>query len=391
MTERINPRWGAVWAMSLGAFVLVASEFMPVSLLTPIANDLNISNGEAGQSISVAGIFALLTALFLTSIVPKVDRKSILLFFTIFMGISGVVVAFAPNELVLTIGRAMLGICIGGFWSMSAATVMRLVPQISVPKALAILNGGNALSTLIAAPLGSFLGGIIGWRGAFFIIVPLALITFLWLYKSMPNLPTTHKAGHSPRIGTIFGLFKDKQIGLGMLSVTLFFMGQFVLFTYLRPFLEVQTSVSINQLSAVLLFMGFCGLIGTFIIGNILKTRLFSLLIFIPICMAVVSLLITIFAKSLLAMFVLLGFWGLLGTSAPVAWWTWLSKVAPAKAEAAGGAMVAVVQLAIAFGASFGGIVFDTFGYQTTFISSSIILFSASFLAFMTYKVSKFS
>jgi predicted MFS family arabinose efflux permease len=32
--------WGAVLALSLAAFALVASEFMPVSLLTPIAADL---------------------------------------------------------------------------------------------------------------------------------------------------------------------------------------------------------------------------------------------------------------------------------------------------------------------------------------------------------------
>lgn len=389
MNERINPKWGAVWAMSLGAFVLVASEFMPVSLLTLVASDLSITNGEAGQSISVSGVFALITALFLTSVAGKIDRKSILLFFSVLMGISGMIVAFAPNGLTLMIGRALLGVCVGGFWSMSAATVMRLVPQISVPKALAILNGGNALSTLIAAPLGSFLGEIIGWRGAFFTIVPLALVTFLWLYKSMPNLPTTHKEGHRPRLGSVFSLLKELKISLGMLGVTLFFMGQFTLFTYLRPFLEMQTKVDAFTLSAILLFMGACGLGGTFIIGNILKTRLFSLLVLIPVLMSIVSILLICFANSLLAMFILLGFWGLLGTSAPVAWWTWVSKVAPSRAEAAGGLMVAVVQLAIAFGASFGGAIFDSFGYKLTFIASAVILILSSLVSFMAYKYSK--
>ena len=187
--ENITPLWSAVWAMSLCAMVLVASEFMPVSLLTPLATDLNITEGYAGQSISISGLFALVTSLFLTSIIGHTNRRTILLFFTILMGISGVIVANAPNAMILMIGRALLGICIGGFWSMSAATIMRLVPSHLVPKALAILNGGNALSTMIAAPLGSFLGGIIGWRGAFFCIVPVAIIAFFWLYKSMPSLP----------------------------------------------------------------------------------------------------------------------------------------------------------------------------------------------------------
>ncbi|WP_436280328.1 hypothetical protein [Rhizobium leguminosarum] len=49
--------WGAVFALSLGAFALVASEFMPVSLLTPIASDLAIAEGQAGQAIAVSGRF----------------------------------------------------------------------------------------------------------------------------------------------------------------------------------------------------------------------------------------------------------------------------------------------------------------------------------------------
>ena len=86
----------------------------------------------------------------------------------------------APSYVMFMFGRALLGIAIGGFWSMSTATVMRLVPEKSVPKALAILNGGNALAATIAAPLGSFLGSYIGWRGAFITVVPLAAIALGW-------------------------------------------------------------------------------------------------------------------------------------------------------------------------------------------------------------------
>jgi hypothetical protein len=50
--------WGAVFALSLAAFALVASEFMPVSLLTPIAADLNITasfGASYGESMGVEG------------------------------------------------------------------------------------------------------------------------------------------------------------------------------------------------------------------------------------------------------------------------------------------------------------------------------------------------
>ncbi len=388
--ENITPLWSAVWAMSLCTMVLVASEFMPVSLLTPLATDLTITEGYAGQSISISGLFALVTSLFLTSIIGHSNRRSVLLFFTILMGISGVIVANAPNAMILMIGRALLGICIGGFWSMSAATIMRLVPSNLVPKALAILNGGNALSTMIAAPLGSFLGGIIGWRGAFFCIVPVAIIAFIWLYKSMPSLPARHTYGHRPKLSSVFKLLKQWKVTLGMLSTMLFFMGQFALFTYLRPFLETQTKVDFEMLSLILLVMGIGGLIGTFIIGDILKTRLYSLLIIIPFFMMLIVIGLIYFAHSITAIFILIALWGFLGTSAPVAWWTWLSKVLPHEAEAGGGLMVAIIQLAITLGAAFGGLLFDIYGFEITFVFSAIILaiatLMASITAFYTYK-----
>lgn len=121
------------------------------------------------------------------------------------------------------IGRALIGVVVGGFWSMSAAGAMRLVPPHSVPKALAIFNGGNALATAVAAPLGSYLGGVIGWRGAFVCLVPVALIAIAW--PSMKAEP--RKAGS----GNVFRLFKSPLVTLGMLGVGTFFMGQFVLFT----------------------------------------------------------------------------------------------------------------------------------------------------------------
>jgi len=388
--KEFNPMWGAIWAMALCAFVLIASEFMPVSLLTPIASDLSITEGHAGQSISISGLFALFTSLFLTTIVGKTDRKSILLFFTILMGISGIIVAFAPNATILMIGRAILGICIGGFWSMSAATAMRLVPKNKVPKALAIINGGNALATTIAAPLGSYLGGIIGWRGVFFCIVPIAIIAFIWQYKSMPSLPSQHSYGHRPKLSSVFKLLKQWKVTLGIVSVMLFFMGVFSLFTYLRPFLEVKTKLDVQMLSLALLALGVAGLIGTFIIGNLLKTKLFSLLIVIPFLMMFLAIGFILFGNSVTWVFILISLWGLFATSAPVAWWTWLSQTLPNDAEAGGGLMVAVIQLSITLGAALGGLLFDAYGYEITFIFSAIILaisaIMSSITAFYTVK-----
>ncbi|EPN1313728.1 MFS transporter, partial [Enterobacter kobei] len=180
--------WGGIFAMTLCVFVLIASEFMPVSLLTPLAADLGVTEGLAGQGIAISGALAVLTSLFLSRLAGNMNRKHLLLGMTILMALSGLIIAFAKNYQTYMTGRALIGIAIGGFWSMSAATAIRLVPNRQVTRALAIFNGGNALATVVAAPLGSYLGATIGWRGAFLCLVPVAIAAFLWQYVSLPNM-----------------------------------------------------------------------------------------------------------------------------------------------------------------------------------------------------------
>lgn len=375
--------WAAVFAMALAAFVLVASEFMPVSLLTPIALDLHVTEGQAGQGISVSGLFALFTSLLIASVAARVDRKPLLLSLTLLMIVSGTVVAFAPNYWVFMVGRALIGVAIGGFWSLSAATAMRLVPENQVTRALAIVNGGNALATVVAAPLGSFLGVLIGWRGAFLCLIPVAIVACVWLLFSLPQMKSQNGSGTR----NTFKLMKRMPVALGMVAVSVFFMGQFTLFTYLRPFLETVTHVSVSRLSLMLLVLGLAGLAGTFLIEAFLKNNLYRTLIVIPILMAVIALALVSFGSSAATTTVLLGLWGLVATAAPVGWWTWLARTLPNEAEAGGGLMVAIIQLAIASGATVGGLVFDFSGYQATFELSAAILGLAAILAFVAARV----
>ena len=127
-------------------------------------------------------------------------------------------------------------------------------------------------------------------------------------------------------------------------------MGQFALFTYLRPFLEQVTGVNVSTLSVLLLIVGIAGFIGTMLIG---------ILAVIPAIMAGLAIALGLLGKSVWMTGALLAIWGLVGTAAPVAWWTWLTRTAPNDAEAGGGLTVAIIQLAITAGATVGGFVFD--------------------------------
>lgn len=372
------PAWNAVFAMSLAVFALIASEFMPMSLLTPIAGDLGLTEGQAGQAIAVSGLFAVITSLCIKPLIGKTDRRLVLMALNVLMILSGTMVAFAPNASVFMIGRALIGVVIGGFWSISAATVMRLVPENRIAQGLAILNGGNALATVIAAPAGTLLGSLVGWRGAFFCVVPVAVIALIWQAISLPAMrPTVTASGKR-----VWKLLAQRRIAFGISAVSLLFMGQFSLFTYLRPFLETDVKVSVSTLSLLLLLVGVAGLVGTMFIGQVVnRFGIGPILTVTPILLAVIGLSLIIFSAWIQAAAVLLALWGLISTSAPVVWWTWLAKALPNDAETGGGLMVATIQLAIAFGATLGGILFDTSGYILTFTASATLLLIASPLA----------
>ena len=367
-------RWGAVFALTLCVSTLIASEFMPVSLLTPVAADLQVTEGQAGQAIAVSGLFAVLTSLLIATVSRGVDRRRLLLGFTGLMLASGLIVALAPGYAVLMFGRAMLGVVIGGFWSLSTAVVMQLVPAKDLPKGLALLNGGNALATTIAAPLGSFLGQFIGWRGAFFIVVPLAGIALVWQFLSLPSMPSDRRAIRANALA----LLRRREAALGIAGVTLLFMGQFALFTYLRPFLETTTGVSVSVLSLILLIMGLAGAVGSALIPKLIARSLRTALVGAPAGLALIGLALIGLGRDGLATGILLALWGLVGTAAPVAWWTWLSRTLPDDAEAGGGLMVAAIQLAITLGAAAGGLLFDAGGYRATFGASALILLAAA-------------
>ncbi|WP_434664150.1 MFS transporter [Klebsiella sp. MISC125] len=367
--------------MTLCVFVLIASEFMPVSLLTPIARDLGVTEGLAGQGIAISGVLAVLTSLTISTLAGNVNRKYLLMGMTVLMAISGIIIALASSYLVYMAGRALIGIAIGGFWSMSAATAIRLVPQHQVARALGIFNGGNALATVVAAPLGSYLGATIGWRGAFLCLVPIAVVALIWQSFSLPGMNGNKSTASR---GSVFRLFSRPVVSIGMLACGLFFMGQFALFTYVRPFLETVTRVDTSGLSLILLVIGVAGFIGTLIVSTFLNAKFYPTLMAIPGLMAVIAIALILTGHSIWIVALLLGLWGMLATAAPTGWWTWIARTLPDDAEAGGGLMVAVIQLSIALGSTAGGMVFDHLGWQSAFAMSSMLLLSAVVLTFFT-------
>lgn len=362
--------WSAIGSMTMCVALLIASEFMPISLLTPIARDLGATEGLAGQAISISGLFAVVTSLLIATISGRLDRRHVLTGLTATMLVSLALIATAPNFGLLMVARALLGITIGGFWSLSTATIVRLVPANAVPKALGILYMGNAAATAFAAPLGSYLGGLIGWRGVFWALVPLAAVTMVWQWISLPSMTSTERVP----AGRVLALLRRPNVARAMAGVMLTFGGAFAAFTYLRPFLENRVQATLPQLSLLLLALGSAGFVGTYAASALLNRHLYRLLKNLPLALGGVTIGMLLAGHQLWALALLMFAWGALNAAIPVSWFNWLTQGIRDEPEAGGGLMVAAIQLAIMLGAGFGGLLLDHFSIVATMVGGAALM-----------------
>ncbi len=365
--------WGAVLAISLCVAMLIASEFMPVSLLTPMAQGLGATTGQTGQAISISGLFAVAASLLVTTAAGTMDRKRVLLAITAAMLVSLFLVALAPNFTVLIVGRALLGICIGGFWALATSVIMRLVPKTDVSRALALMYGGQAIAAAFAAPLGSYFGGMFGWREVFLALTPIVALNLIWLAISLPSLP----AGPRGDVRSLIALLRRPFFARGLLAVALSFGSAFTTFTYLRPFLEQVTQADLTTLSALLLVLGGAGVIGTWGSGRLIGNKIAPLLKLPVLVMGGCTLLLVFLGGSVRATGILLAVWGAMNTAMSVIWMTWMSRTIDDAPEAAGSLMVAGIQASIMLGAVFGGFLLDGISIRATFAGGVVLALAA--------------
>ncbi|WP_264289759.1 MFS transporter [Duffyella gerundensis] len=364
--------------MSFGVFGLITAEFLPVSLLTPIADSLQVTEGQAGQTVTVTALMALFTSLVISLATRRIDRRWVLLGFSLILVASNLLVAFADNLHVILAGRLLLGIAIGGFWTLSTATAMRLVPADQVPKALSIIFSGVSLATIIATPLGSFLGDIIGWRNIFLLTALLGGLAFIWQFFSLPAMPADREKRH----GSMLSVLMRPGMRWGMVAIIMLFTGHFAFFTYLRPFLETVAQVNVHALSLILLAFGVANFVGTSLAGYLLMRNLHLTLGGTTLLMGIMAILLAVFGHNSLLDGLCIALWGMAFGAIPVGWSTWITRTVPDEAETGGGLLVATIQLAITVGAAAGGWVFDANGARGVFFASSVLILLASMTIF---------
>ncbi|PJE99519.1 MFS transporter [Streptomyces carminius] len=350
--------WLAVLAVTLGIFSLMTSELLPVGLLTPVGTALDVSEGTAGLMVTVPGLVAAVSAPLVTVATGHLDRRAVLAVLIGLVGAANLVSAFATGFALVLAARFLIGVSVGGFWSIAGGIALRLVPEKHVPRATAVVFGGVETASVLGVPTGTVLGDLSGWRTAFAAVGVLGLVSLACVLLLMPKVPARETIAFAdlPRVWK-----GNAGVRTGVAVTFLVITGHFLAYTFVRPVLQ-DDGVDGGVIGALLLVFGVAGVCGNFVAGALIGRRLRQTVLGISVVLTTALVLVALIDTGAFTAGALLVLWGLGYGAVPVTFQTWFLEAAPDATEAASSLYVSTFNLSIALGALLGGFTVDGVG-----------------------------
>ncbi|ECH8972221.1 sugar transporter [Salmonella enterica subsp. enterica] len=308
----INPvsrkvAWLRVVTLAIAAFIFNTTEFVPVGLLSDIAESFHMQTAQVGIMLTIyAWVVAVMSLPFMLLTSQMERRKLLICLFVLFIA-SHVLSFLAWNFTVLVISRIGIAFAHAIFWSITASLAIRLAPAGKRAQALSLIATGTALAMVLGLPIGRVVGQYFGWRTTFFAIGMGALITLLCLIKLLPKLPSEH-SGSLKSLPLLFR--RPALMRLYVLTVVVV-TAHYTAYSYIEPFVQNVAGLSANFATVLLLILGGAGIIGSLVFGK-LGNRHASSLVSIAIALLVVCLLLLLPAADSEAHLAILSiFWGI--------------------------------------------------------------------------------
>ncbi|EGQ6427792.1 sugar transporter [Salmonella enterica] len=308
----INPvsrkvAWLRVVTLAIAAFIFNTTEFVPVGLLSDIAESFHMQTAQVGIMLTIyAWVVAVMSLPFMLLTSQMELRKLLIYLFVLFIA-SHVLSFLAWNFTVLVISRIGIAFAHAIFWSITASLAIRLAPAGKRAQALSLIATGTALAMVLGLPIGRVVGQYFGWRTTFFAIGMGALITLLCLIKLLPKLPSEH-SGSLKSLPLLFR--RPALMSLYVLTVVVV-TAHYTAYSYIEPFVQNVAGLSANFATVLLLILGGAGIIGSLVFGK-LGNRHASSLVSIAIALLVVCLLLLLPAAESEAHLAILSiFWGI--------------------------------------------------------------------------------
>ncbi|MGW5330940.1 MFS transporter [Streptomyces sp. NPDC004014] len=347
--------WLAVVAVMLGIFSVVTTEILPIGLLTKIGASFTISDGMAGLMMTMPGFLAAIAAPVVTVATARIDRRLMLCAFMVLLAAANFLAAAAPDYWLVLVSRVIVGILIGGFWSIGASLAERLVPAESVGRATAVIFTAVPLGSVLGLPAGTFIGDLAGWRTAFIAMGGLTVGVLIMLLIVTPPLPPQR----TTRLAVLRGMLASGATRFALLLTVLVVLAHFGTYTYVTPFLEQVTDAGSGLVTVFLLIYGAAGILGNFLGGSLVARHPRATFGTAAGMIAAATLLLPVLGQWKAGAVALLIVWGMAYGAVPVSSQTWFTKASPDTPEAASVMFTASFQATISLGALTGGIVVD--------------------------------
>ncbi|WP_028924006.1 MFS transporter [Pseudonocardia acaciae] len=363
---RTRPRsamrsWLGVCVITASLFVFVTTELMPVGLLTPVSASLSISVGIAGLMVTLYGVSAGLGVPFLVAWTRRVNRRVLLSALLVVLAVGNLVTALSPNYPLVLAARLVMGFANGVFWAIGVSMAMRLVPDRHASRAAAVALSGISIATVVGMPLGTFLESLTDWRTTFLIWSGLSALVLLAVATVVPSLPSDNAVPARE----VFRLpLRNVRLRGVMITVTLYVLGHFGAYTFIRPFVEASPFGTPAFITVLLMIYGAGGAAGNFVAGYTVTKNLLGS--FTVACAGLVAslLLLLAFGHTPAGVIIAVALWGISFGAANLSQVNLTLDAAPDTFEAAMAINTLGYNTSIALGALFGGVVADQLGVR---------------------------
>jgi predicted MFS family arabinose efflux permease len=355
--------WTPVLTLTFGIAMLVSSEFLPAGVLPGLAADLGVSEGTAGLAVAATAVAGLVTAPTIAVVLPRTDRRTVLVALLAVGAMANLIVAVAPVFAVLLVGRLLLGVAVAGYWAFAFAAGMRAVPgrAATVSTTLAL---GVSVATIAGVPLGSLLGDQLGWRVVFGLAAALTAVSAASVWFAMPSVPAQPGAG----LAMLRQALTHRRLMLGITFLFVAVLGNFAAYPFIRLAIE---RVDVAMVALLLLLWGTGGLAGNLAAGSL--SRRLRLATTLGPALFGVALATLAGAGSLWVVVPAVVLWGFGMNMVPVSTQLWVTAAEPRRTESALALQVTAFQAAIALGSVLGGRLLDGAGLTPVLLTGAVL------------------
>lgn len=369
-------KYGGLVVMMLLSFLLVTAEFLPNGVLTEMAAGLNVTPGQAGQTVTVTALVGLIVAPTVGMVFPRADRRSLLVWMAVAAAASNLIVAIAPNLILILLARFLLGAAISTFWSMSITVAVRIAGPDRLGRAVMFTSAGASLATVAGVPVGVLLSEVLDWRAVFALTGIVTGLLAIALRMLLPRVPAAQVSSFRLLLDTM----RRPGIGLGLVGHVLVVLGHFLAYTYIRVALERLPEIDAGTIVMLLALFGIGGLIGNLTIGVIIDRSFRFFAVLAPAVIAAGVAATILLSGSVLGVGIAVFVWGFFFASWLIVVNTWVGHRMPDRLEAGGSLIVVGFQGAIMVAAGVGGILVDSIGVEPSYALGAAALIAGAVL-----------